>query len=113
MLTKENTIMSAEEYIKEHEPNTYIRYLNYCRKDCIPKPGTIVKTLKGGFGSIDAGIIFVIYDVNERYITLAYPNWEDELDEWDIEDGINEPQDCYLSDVDKWWEELQILEENI
>lgn len=103
--------MSAEEYIKEYEPDTYIKYLNYCRKDNIPKPGTIVRTLRGGFGSISAGRILVVYGVDKDYITLTFPGWEDELDDWDKENGFNEPQDCYLSDVDKWWEELQIIEE--
>jgi hypothetical protein len=103
--------MNAEEYMKQYEPNAYIRYLNYRRKDNIPKPGTIIKTMKGGFGSLYAGRKFVIYEINEQYIVLASPNWEDELDEWDIEAGINEPQDCYLSDINEWWEVLQILEE--
>ncbi len=103
--------MSAEEYIKKHEPDTYERYLNYCRKDRIPKAGTIVKTLKGGFGSIDAGRILLIYKINEQYVVLANPNWKDELDDWDIENGINEPQDTYASNIKDWWKELQIVDE--
>lgn len=105
-------VLSAEEYIKEYEPDTYIKYLNYCRKDNIPKLGTIVRTLCGGFDSIDAGRILVIYDVNDRYIILASPSWKDELDEWDIEDGINEPIETYSSSIEEWWEVLQIIEEN-
>ena len=81
-----------EDFIKQYHQEVYEEYERYLRRNNPPKIGSMVKTLKAGFGGMGGQELEVI-GITEKWIRLS--------------DGV----DTYVSDINEWWKELKILSE--
>ena len=81
-----------EDFIKQYHQEVYEEYERYLRRNNPPKIGSMVKTLKAGFGGM-GGQELEVTDIDNKWVKLS--------------NGV----DKYISDINDWWKELQILSE--
>lgn len=81
-----------ENFMKEYHQEIYEEYERYLRKNNPPKIGSMIKTLRAGFGG-SGGQELEVVDITDKWVRL--------------DNGVNK----YVSDINEWWKELQILSE--
>lgn len=81
-----------EKFLKKYHSEILEEYQMYLRKDNPPKVGSMIKTLKAGFGG-SGGQELKVIEVTEKWVRLS--------------NGV----DTYVSDIYDWWKELKILSE--
>lgn len=79
-----------EKFVKEFHPEVEEEYQRYKRRYRLPKVGTILESLRNGFGGMGGQELKVV-ELGDKYITLT--------------DGKTQ----YLSNINVWWKELKIL----
>ena len=77
-------------FIKEFYPEIEETYERYLRRDTPPKVGSIVKSLRSGFGG-SGGQTLKVIDVDGNGITLQLTDLK------------------YFSHMENWWKELSII----
>jgi hypothetical protein len=80
---------TAEWFMFKYNPHLFLGYLNFQRKDKLPKVGSKVVTLRSGFGGY-AGVTRYVKKITEKYIELVDHD----------EEGI------YISNIDKWYNDF-------
>lgn len=102
---------TLETFVLQNNPKLFLSYLSFLRKDKLPKVGDKVVTLRAGFGSFDSRILYVS-GITDKHIELE----DFIIDETEIDDDeYNELWDeCeyYLSDINLWYKDLFVFDEN-
>lgn len=84
-------IDSPEYFMFKNDPKIFLCYLNYKRRNNIPKVGTKVVTMRSGFGGYE-GCIRTISEIDEKCIYL-----------------IDSKNNKYVSLIDKWYMDFWCL----
>lgn len=96
---------SPEMFMFKNKPVFFMSYISFLRKEKLPNVGNKVLTLHGGFGSFGSRILYVS-SIDDRYIELAdYIVDDTNDDEW-------EECDYYLSNIDEWYKDLFVFDDN-
>lgn len=88
---------SPEIFMFRNNPTLLLSYLSFLRKDKLPKIGDKVITLRSGFNGYGGDIRYVS-GITDKYIEIVIV--DDETD------------DCYLSNIDTWYKDLFIFDDN-
>ena len=90
---------SPEIFMFRNNPRIFMSYLSFLRKDKLPKVGDKVITLRAGFEGYGGDIRFVS-GITDKYIEITCGDFYDETD------------DCCLSDIDTWYKDLFVFDDN-
>jgi len=81
---------TLDEYVNDNYPLVMKEYFRYIHREQLPKIGENVTTLRAGFGTIYAG----------RVLTVK------EIDNWNI--TLTNGDDDYISEIKVWYKELKV-----
>lgn len=90
---------SPEIFMFKNSPKLLLSYLSFLRKDKLPKIGDKVITLHSGFDGYGGDIRYVS-GITDKYIEIVYGDFDEDTD------------DCCLSDIDTWYKDLFIFDDN-
>lgn len=88
---------SPEMFMFKHNPTLMLSYLSFNRRSKLPKIGDKVITLRPGFGGFGGKTLYVV-DLVDTYIEL-----------------VRDPSttgSSYLSDINEWYKDLFVLDDN-
>ena len=103
---------SPEMFMFQNNPILFMSYISFLRKDILPKVGDKVLTLRGGFGSFESRTLYVS-GITDKYIELAdFIIDETETDDDDEYNELWDECEYYLSNIEKWYKDLFIFDDN-
>ena len=90
---------SPEIFMFINSPKLLLSYLSFLRKDKLPKIGDKVITLRSGFDGYGGDIRYVS-GITDKYIEIVHSDFDDKTD------------DCCLSNIDTWYKDLFVFDDN-